>query len=145
MVRPDPTPVAEGGCLCNSIRYRITAVPLAQGRCHCRSCRLAAGAPSVAWIVLGRSDFTFVTGEPIRYRSSPSVVRSFCGKCGTPLTYQHDDSPDSIDVTTATLDRPDAFPPTREVWTEHKVAWEVLDEDLRHYRRGSSESSGDAA
>jgi hypothetical protein len=143
-VRPDPAPAPEGGCLCKSIRYRISATPLAQSRCHCRSCRLASGAPSVAWIVLNCSDFTFVTGDPVRYRSSPPVVRSFCGKCGTPLTYQHDDSPDTVDVTTATLDLPDAFPPTREIWIEHKLAWEVLDEDLRHYRRGSSESSGDA-
>ena len=101
--------------------------------------------PSVAWIVLNCGDFTIVTCDPIRYRSSPPAVRSFCGKCGTPLTYQHDDSPDTVDVTTATLDLPDAFPPTREIWTEHKIAWEVLNEDLRHYRRGSSESSGDAA
>ncbi len=143
-MRPDPTHVTEGGCLCKSIRYRISATPLAQSRCHCRSCRLASGAPSVAWFVLSCSDFTFVTGEPIRYRSSPPVVRSFCGKCGTPLTYQHDDSPDTIDVTTATLDLPEAFPPTREIWTEHMLAWEVLNEDLRHYPRGSSESSGDA-
>ena len=143
-MRPDPAPAAEGGCLCKSIRYRISATPLAQSRCHCRSCRLAAGASSVAWIVLNCGDFTIVTGDPIRYRSSLPVVRSFCGKCGTPLTYQHDDSPDTVDVTTATLDLPDAFPPTREIWTEHKIAWEVLNEDLRHYRRGSSESSGDA-
>lgn len=143
-MRPDPTHVAEGGCLCNSIRYRISATPLAQSRCHCRSCRLAAGASSVAWIVLSCSDFTFVTGDPIRYRSSALVVRSFCGKCGTPLTYQHDDSPDTVDVTTATLALPDAFPPTREIWIEHKLAWEVLNEDLQHYRKGSTESSGDA-
>jgi hypothetical protein len=39
----------QGGCLCNSIGYRLTGVPLAQSLCHCRSCRLASGAPSVAW------------------------------------------------------------------------------------------------
>ena len=27
-MRPDPAPAAEGGCLCNSIRYRISATPL---------------------------------------------------------------------------------------------------------------------
>ena len=96
--------------MCGAIRYRIAGLPVA---------RLAAGAPSVAWIVVKRSDFTLVAGEPVRFRSSPSVVRTFCGQCGTPLTYQNDDSPDTIDVTTATLDLPDAFPPTREIWLEH--------------------------
>ena len=129
---------AEGGCLCHAIRYRISGVPLARSRCHCQSCRLAAGAPSVAWVVLERTDFTFTAGDPVRFRSSPRVTRTFCGECGTALTYQHDDSPDSIDVTTATLDRPEEFPPTREIWLEHRLAWEPLDATLQHFRRGSS-------
>jgi hypothetical protein len=133
----------QGGCLCGTIRYRIGGLPVAQSLCHCRSCRLAAGAPSVAWIVVRRDDFTIVTGEPARFGSSPSVVRTFCGKCGTPLTYQNDDSPDTIDVTTATLDLPEAFPPTREIWLEHKLAWERANEDMQQFPRSSSKRSSD--
>ena len=133
---------ADGGCLCHSIRYRIAGVPLAQSRCHCRSCRLAAGAPSVAWTVVKRTDFAFTNGDPMRFRSSPSVIRTFCGRCGTPLTYQHDDSPETIDITTATIDQPARFPPTREVWVDHKIAWEPLDPNLRHFATGSSEGFG---
>jgi hypothetical protein len=44
----------------------------------------------------------------------------------------------------ATLDRPEEFPPTREIWIEHKVPWETLNPSLRHYPKGSTES-GDAA
>jgi len=67
--------------------------------------------PGVVWVVIRHSDFKFVPGRPNRFRSSPHVVRTFCGRCGTPLTYQHDDSLHTIDVTTATLDRPEQFPP----------------------------------
>ena len=134
----------QGGCLCLSIRYRITGEPLARSSCHCRSCRLAAGAPSVAWITVKRGDFALISGDAVRFRSSPPVVRTFCGKCGTPLTYQHHDDPDTIDVTTATLDQPEAFPPTREVWLEDKLSWEPLNEHLQHFRRGSSGGSGGA-
>ena len=133
----------QGGCLCGTIRYRITGLPVAQSLCHCRSCRLAAGAPSVAWIVVRRSEFMIVSGEPVRFRSSMSVVRTFCGKCGTPLTYQNDDSPGTIDVTTATLDLPEAFPPTREIWLEHKLAWERANENLQQFPRSSSKRSRD--
>jgi hypothetical protein len=138
------SPPAEGGCLCGAIRYRVDGSPLAQGRCHCRSCRLACGAPSVAWIVLQRLDFTFTQGAPVQYRSSPSVVRTFCRRCGTPLTYQHDDSPNSVDVTTATLDDPALFPPRRDVWVEDKLPWEPLDPKLPHFTRGSSGPRSDA-
>jgi hypothetical protein len=129
----------QGGCLCAAIRYRITGAPLALSLCHCRSCRLASGAPSVAWVVVRYADFSIESGHPNSFRSSPHVVRTFCGACGTPLTYQDDDSLDTIDVTTATLDHPERFPPTREIWIEHKVAWETLNPDLRHYPRSSKE------
>jgi hypothetical protein len=129
----------EGGCLCAAIRYRITGVPVAQGLCHCKSCRLASGAPSVAWVVVRYTDFNVVSGRPSNFRSSPDVTRTFCGTCGTPLTYRHDESLDTIDVTTATLDRPEQFPPTREIWIEHKIPWATLNPNLRHSPRTSGE------
>jgi hypothetical protein len=54
----------------------------------------------------------------VEHRSSAEVRRTFCGRCGTSLTYRHDGDPDFIDVATATLDHPDEFPPTRHVWLE---------------------------
>lgn len=123
----------EGGCLCGAVRYRVTGQSLARTLCHCRSCRLASGAPSVAWAVFRSNDFAFVSAEPTRFGSSPGVVRTFCGKCGTPLTYQSTSRPDAIDVTTVTLDIPDQFPPTKEIWVEDKIAWECLNEALPHY------------
>ncbi len=130
----------QGGCLCRAIRYRFAGVLLARSLCHCRSCRLAAGAPAVAWVVVKRNDFAFIEGEPQRFRSSAPVVRTFCGKCGNPLTYQHQDSPDTIDVTTSTLDMPDAYPPTREIWLEQTIAWQKLNERLQHFPRDSTGS-----
>jgi hypothetical protein len=134
----------EGGCLCGAVRYRVTGQSLARALCHCRSCRLASGAPSVAWTVFPARQFAIMLGEPNRYRSSPPVVRTFCGNCGTPLTYQHASRQDKIDVTTVTLDSPDDFPPTKEIWLEHKVAWERLNEGLEHYPRSSVPESSAA-
>ncbi|MEJ1960056.1 MAG: GFA family protein [Gammaproteobacteria bacterium] len=128
---------AEGGCLCGAIRYRATGDSTARALCHCRSCRLASGAPSVAWVVFRAGEFAFVSGEPIRFHSSPSVTRTFCGKCGTPLTYQADSRGDSIDVTTATLDRADEYAPTIEIWLEEKLEWECANGALRQYPRTS--------
>lgn len=131
------TTSTTGGCLCGAVRYQATGAPRAQALCHCLSCRLAAGAPSVAWVVFASDGFGFTTGAPATFASSPGVTRGFCGVCGTALTYQHAARPGAIDVTTATLDDPDAFAPTKEIWVADKLAWESLNPSIEHYA-GSS-------
>jgi hypothetical protein len=66
-------------------------------------------------------------------------VRTFCSRCGTPLTYRHDSDPDTIDITTVSLDAPERFAPEREIWTDDKLTWEALNAELPHYARMRSE------
>ena len=62
-------------------------------------------------------------------------MRTFCGRCGTPLAYRHDSDPNTIDITTVSLDVADRFAPEREIWTEDKLPWEALNAALPHYPR----------
>jgi hypothetical protein len=126
----------EGGCICGRVRYRIDGEPLGSAICHCVSCRRASGAQSVAWLTFPLEGFSFVSGDPREYRSSPGVSRTFCDNCGTSLTYGQDEEPDSIDVTTASLDLPGEFPPARHIWLEDKVAWESVNDGLPRFERG---------
>ena len=136
-----PTPTTfEGGCLCGAVRYSATGQSVARSLCHCRSCRLAAGAPTVAWVVWRSSDFSWVHGAPSEYASSPGVTRTFCNHCGTPLTYQKNAERGTIDVTTATLDAADEFAPTMEIWTEDKLRWECVNPQLPQHPRSSRDS-----
>jgi len=137
--------IIEGGCLCGAVRYRCTSEPLVRSLCHCRTCRRTAGAPSVAWVIFRSSDFAFSAGEPMHHRSSPQVQRTFCGQCGTPLTYQRNAESDTIDATTASLDYPDEFPPTREIWISHKLAWESLNPSMQAYPESSRQSQSASA
>lgn len=128
----------EGGCFCGRVRYGVAGEPLGSAICHCVSCRRASGAQSVAWLTFPFEEFSFVSGDPREYRSSPGVSRTFCEHCGTSLTYRHDEEPDSIDVTTASLDLPDKLPPTRHIWLEDKVAWENVNDGLPRFERGGA-------
>jgi hypothetical protein len=132
----------EGGCFCGAIRYRVSGTPLALSLCHCESCRRAVGASAVAWVVLRSSDLEFRSGTPTHYQSSPGVLRGFCSRCGTSLTYQREGEPESIDVTTASLDHPNAFAPEREIWTAEKIEWDRINESLRQYPGSSRSSAG---
>ena len=123
----------QGGCLCGAVRYRIEGEPSGSGICHCSTCRRAASAPTLPFVVFAADRFAFTRGEPVEFRSSPRVVRSFCGRCGSPLTHRSDDKSDSIDVMTCTLDDPEAFPPGFHVWVSHKLAWEHATDELPAY------------
>ena len=78
-----------------------------------------------------RSDFCFDKGSPTRYRTETGAWRTFCNHCGTSLTYEHDDRPGEIDITTASLDHPEDFAPTRDVFPDEKLPWVDLINDKK--------------
>jgi hypothetical protein len=122
-----------GGCLCGDVRYRVAGEPSASGICHCRTCRKAASAPTLPFIVFSAGQLVFTQGEPTKFRSSAGVTRSFCGRCGSPLTYRSEESPERVDVMTCSLDAPEAYPPQFHVWVSHKLEWTRLDNELPAY------------
>jgi hypothetical protein len=132
--------VHEGGCLCRAVRYRASGPASHATLCHCRSCRLASGAPVVAWVTFPSDSFAFVHGTPARHRSSASVVRTFCGACGSALTYQRDDLPAEVDVTTASLDHPEACPPSDHTWTSQRIGWLAVAGGLPQFPRSRTEA-----
>lgn len=129
----------EGGCLCGAARYRINGAPLASILCHCRSCRKASSAPSVAWLTVRPDQFELHSGELRSYASSPGVARTFCERCGSPLTYSSSGTPGELDVTTASLDDPARCPPRQELWLEHRIGWETPNPSLPQFPRDSGE------
>lgn len=120
----------DGGCLCGNVRYTASGAPSSLCYCHCRSCQQAAGAPLLAWGTWPTAALVFTHGEPTRFRSSPRVVRSFCGRCGTALTYLHEQRPDDIDLSLTTLDTAVSFAPGYHIWVADKVPWLNIDDGL---------------
>jgi hypothetical protein len=122
--------VLEGGCLCGAVRYRVSGPVLSSGTCHCQTCRKAASAPELPFATIAASSFALTKGQPLEFRSSAEVTRSFCGRCGSPLTYRHDATPDALDIMACSLDDPDAVPPTHHIWVSHKLRWTAIGDGL---------------
>jgi hypothetical protein len=78
----------------------------------------------VAWLTVRNDSVKFSAGKPVIYESSPGVQRGFCGRCGTPLTYWNAKRPDELDLTTASLDEPDAVAPIDHVWMSDALTWD---------------------
>lgn len=115
-----------GGCLCGAIRFEIAAKPDDVVVCHCPDCRRATGAQSVAWLFLPLEHYQLTKGAPATFNSSPGVTRSFCGHCGTTLSWVGVKQPGRIDVTVGSLDEPAKCKPTRAVYRRHRLPWASL-------------------
>lgn len=113
----------SGRCLCGAVRYRATGEPLWVAHCHCESCRRATGAPLATYAGFAAAAFAWTAGAPVRFASSPGVMRTFCGRCGTSLTYQGERWPGEMHVLAATLDRPEAVRPRGDAFAEERLPW----------------------
>jgi hypothetical protein len=131
--------VVTGGCQCGFLRYEASGVPFGETLCHCSLCRRTTGAPAVAWFSVRPRDFRFTEGKPSRYASSETGTRSFCPQCGAQVTFQNTAHPGELDVTTASLDDPDATPPKDQTWVSSRVRWMDDVPSLTSYPRLRSE------
>jgi hypothetical protein len=117
-----PISQLEGGCHCGAVRYLAAGQPYHATLCHCTDCRRTAGAPAVAWFTVRADGFRITRGEPRSYRSSAAATRTFCPVCGTALTYRRDGL-DEVDITIASLDRPEAVPPEDHTFARSRLHW----------------------
>lgn len=137
MIEPQ---VFEGGCLCEAIRYRSTTAPVRGVICHCSMCRKHSGAPILVFVHFPIEAFTWIKGEPRRYRSSQYAERGFCPKCGSTLSMHEEVLGDCVQVTLGSLDEPHRVKIDDHVWTEDRVAWFDVKDDLPRYPEDSPAS-----
>ena len=128
----------QGGCLCGAVRYRAAVAPVRGVICHCTMCRRHSGAPALAFVHFPIGAFTWVKGEPTRYRSSPYAERGFCPACGSTLTIHEEVLNDRMVVTVGSLDEPERVRPDDHVWTQDQLPWFRIDDQLPRFPRNSS-------
>lgn len=131
-----------GGCYCGAVRYEASGPVFNATLCHCSDCRRASGAPAVGWFSVEAGGLRTTHGAPREFRSSPRVLRTFCGQCGTMLTWRHEEAPGEVDVTICSLDDPNAVPPQDHTFVASAVRWLHLGDTLPRYPRTRSEGNG---
>ena len=127
-----------GGCLCGTVRYRATVDPIRVVNCHCGMCRRASGAAFLTHVHFPIGTFTWIQGNPTRYRSSSEAERGFCNSCGSTLTMHEAVLDDRVQVALGSLDRPENVRPDDHVWTGSQLPWLRIDDDLPRFPRTSS-------
>lgn len=132
----------KGGCFCGFIRYEAADEPFDETNCHCSFCRRTTGAPFITWFSVRRSSLRFLSGTPTAFKSTTKCTRRFCPRCGTHLTFENENYPDSIDLSTCSLDDPDSVPPKYHIHTSSRLTWIKLADGLPEYPEGRDAASG---
>ena len=130
----DETATHQGRCLCGAVRFSFDGKPNWTGWCHCDSCRRNTSSPATAFIGVPSDRFRHTGDAPRVYESSPGVRRSFCGKCGSPVSYEADQFPDEVHLYAAAMENPGEWAPRGHVFADEQLVWcEILD-DLPRFR-----------
>jgi hypothetical protein len=119
-----------GGCHCGNLRYQLNAPLQDIAHCHCSICRRTSGGIAVTWITVPLEVFRWTAGSPTAYDSSATCVRYFCNNCGAQVALFTRNSPETMDITIATLDQPELAAAQRHIWTDNRLPWLHLDEHL---------------
>ena len=113
----------SGGCQCGAVRFRVEGPIGPSTVCHCRMCQKAFSAPFGVSVSAPAQQVVWTRGERKRFLSSDKVARTFCGDCGSPLTFEGADGSRNIALATCAFDDPNALPPSRQGGAEAKLAW----------------------
>lgn len=123
-----------GGCLCGAVRFAATGRPLRVGLCHCLDCRKFHGA-------LFHASAIFVAeAVTINGRTGSYAGRHFCPGCGSSV---YSCSPGEIELNLGSMDAPDQFLPTYELWTIRRETW-LPPFPLRHHYPRNRDHEGNS-
>ncbi len=119
-----------GGCLCDALRYQVTASESENWYCHCSMCQKATGTVVSTSAIVKKTELRMLKGTAKFYRSSNSIERGFCADCGSPMFFRPIEE-DWISVLSGTLDDPEVAPPMGHYGVESRVSWLNIVDDLK--------------
>src|SRR5262249_17234079 len=78
----------HGSCLCGDVAWEVDGPLDFMSHCHCSRCRKAHGSAFQTSVMCDAGDFRYTRGREriARFQSSPDLCRTFCERCGTPVT-----------------------------------------------------------
>lgn len=120
-----------GGCLCGNVRFEAAGQPYRVGICHCLDCRKHHGALFHASAIFPQ-EAVAIEGETHAYAG-----RHFCPRCGSTVFGR---SADEVELNLGSMDAPDQFTPTYELWTVRRESWLPSFPATRRYGRNRQPS-----
>lgn len=136
-----PGSPVDGGCLCGRVRFRACGPPAWSALCHCASCRRATGGILVAACGFRRTQIDLPRDAMTFHASSPGVMRGFCPRCGTSISYENERWPGDIHIMAGCLDAQVALQPQFHIFAGERLPWLLLADAMPRFR--TTPSAGD--
>jgi hypothetical protein len=124
---------SEGCCACGAVRLAIDVPARWAWHDHSAASRRAQGCAYATYIGSWKSRFRILQGEAhIRRFEEPETraVRSFCARCGTPLTYERAHAPQMINIPRALFTSRTGREPLYHLGLDEQVEWMYRGEAL---------------
>jgi hypothetical protein len=123
--------VIEGGCLCGTVRFGLTALPRVANYCHCTRCQRRTGTGSSVSAAIDPATFRLLSGEEAIGGWQPPDAgneKCFCTRCGAHLYAR---SPDGtrMGIRLGALDRDPGVRPSYRQYVAYATAWEPIPDD----------------
>ncbi len=125
--------VRSGRCLCGAVRFTARGAPRWVAHCHCESCRRATSAALATYAGFDTANVEWTAERPREFSSSPGVLRRFCGKCGSPMSFEGVRWPGEIHLFAASFDQPESLRPTIHVHVGEQLSWLRFADHLPRY------------
>jgi hypothetical protein len=117
---------AQGRCLCGSVCFEIDVPARWAWHDHSAASRRAHGAAYATYVGSWRKRFRITKGKAdiVRYQdASTKTVRSFCARCGTPVSYERARSPHMVNIPRALFSGRTGRQPLYHIAIEEMQEW----------------------
>lgn len=124
----------KGGCLCGNVTYTIPDNLIYAGYCHCSECRRWTGAPFSATGGVKNTDFKLIKGAAFlaSYPKGKNSITYFCNHCSS-IVYGDVPEYSMTCVMLGTLQDSPTLKPQWHIYTDSKVDWYQIGDDLPQY------------
>ena len=116
----------RGRCLCGAVTIEIGHPARWAWHDHSKTSRQAHGAAYATYVGSWRSRFRFVAGaEDVTRYADPDGrwTRTFCARCGTPLTYERARAPQMVNIPRALFEAGTGREPLYHIAIEERPDW----------------------
>jgi hypothetical protein len=130
----------SGHCLCGAVQFECHCEPIASYLCHCTDCQHSTGGAYAACVLVPKNELRVTRGRTAKFElaadSGNTVVREFCGECGSSLFSNSPSRPDWQVIRMGVLDHPHQTRPVLHIWTDSALAWALPDDAAPRLPKG---------